>query len=75
MRAFFDNLEDEGPIRLRDSFFGGRTGAEWLYATANEDNTEAAVKELMRQADSTQDTEKIHRTIKFKDVKSLYPAM
>jgi hypothetical protein len=72
MRAFFENLEDEGPIRLRDAFFGGRTGAEWLYATAND---EEAVFEAVLQAGSTEDTEQMHRTIKFKDVKSLYPAM
>jgi hypothetical protein len=75
MRAFFDNLEDEGPIRLRDAFFGGRTGAEWLYASANEDTSEEALAEAIRQYKNTGDNEKIHRTIKFKDVKSLYPAM
>jgi uncharacterized Fe-S cluster-containing MiaB family protein len=75
MRAFFDELEDEGPIRLRDAFFGGRTGAEWLYAKANDDTSEEAVAEAIRQYENTQDTEQIHRTIKFKDVKSLYPAM
>jgi hypothetical protein len=75
MAKFFDEQEDEGPIRLRDAFFGGRTGAEWLYASANEDTSEKAVAEAIRQYKDTGDTEQIHRTIKFKDVKSLYPAM
>jgi hypothetical protein len=75
MAKFFDDLEDEGPIRLRDAFYGGRTGAEWLYASANEDTSEAAVAEAIQQYKTTGNTEKIHRTIKFKDVKSLYPAM
>jgi hypothetical protein len=42
---------------------------------ANEDTSEEAVAEAIRQFDQTGDSEKIHRTIKFKDVKSLYPAM
>jgi hypothetical protein len=75
MAKYFDDLEDEGPIRLRDAFFGGRTGAEWLYAKANEDTSEEAVAEAIRQYASTKKSEHIHRTIKFKDVKSLYPAM
>jgi hypothetical protein len=75
MAKFFDGLEDEGPIRLRDAFFGGRTGAEWLYAKANEETSEEAVAEAIRQYASTENSEHIHTTIKFKDVKSLYPAM
>ena len=30
MKKFFDNWSDNSPIRIRDAFFGGRTGAKRL---------------------------------------------
>ena len=31
MKQFFDNYVDNGPIKLRDAFFGGRTGPMKIY--------------------------------------------
>uniref|UniRef100_A0A183BXK2 DNA-directed DNA polymerase n=1 Tax=Globodera pallida TaxID=36090 RepID=A0A183BXK2_GLOPA len=58
MKAFFDNTPDSGPIDFHDAFFGGRTGPEWLGASAI--NAETG--------------ERLGKTIKIKDFNSLYPS-
>jgi hypothetical protein len=75
LKSYLDNLQDTGPINLRDAFMGGRTGAEYLYAKAPTEYTPEAVLQANRKAVEKKDPKLMHTTIKFKDFKSLYPAM
>jgi hypothetical protein len=36
MREFFNGIFDDGAIRLRDAFFGGRTNVERMLAVSDD---------------------------------------